>query len=127
MFYDNYFTHLNLKTMKEFLLLFRTDYDKVSKASPDQAEAMMKKWMDWLGGIAAQNKLTSKGNRLQSSGRIVKSDAIVTNGPYTDIKESIGGYTIIKADNYDEAVEMAKGCPVLLAGGNVEVREIDVI
>jgi hypothetical protein len=83
--------------------------------------------MDWLGGIAARNKLTSKGNRLQSSGRIVKSDAIVTNGPYTDIKESIGGYTIIKADNYDEAVEMAKGCPVLLAGGNVEVREIDVI
>jgi hypothetical protein len=55
-FIDNYFTHLNLKTMKEFLLLFRTDYDKVSKASPDQAEAMMKKWMDWLGGIAAQNK-----------------------------------------------------------------------
>jgi hypothetical protein len=113
--------------MKEFLLLFRTDYDKVSNASPDQAEAMMKKWMDWLGGIAAQNKLTSKGNRLQSSGRIVKSDNIVTNGPYTDIKESIGGYSIIKADSYDEAVEMAKGCPVLLAGGNVEVREIDVI
>ncbi|HEX5151608.1 MAG TPA: YciI family protein [Parafilimonas sp.] len=113
--------------MKEFLLLFRTDYEKVSKASVEQAEAMMKKWMDWLGGIAAQNKLASKGNRLQSSGRIVKSDNIVTNGPYTDIKESIGGYTIIKADNYDEAVEMAKGCPVLLAGGNVEVREIDVI
>jgi hypothetical protein len=113
--------------MKEFLLLFRTDYDKVSNASSDQAEAMMKKWMDWLGGIAAQNKLTSKGNRLQSSGRIVKSDNIVTNGPYTDIKESIGGYSIIKADSYDEAVEMAKGCPVLLAGGNVEVREIDVI
>lgn len=113
--------------MKEFLLLFRTDYDKVSKASAEQAEAMMKKWMDWLGGIAAQNKLTNKGNRLQSSGRIVKSDSIVTNGPYTDIKESIGGYTIIKADNYDEAVEMAKGCPVLLTGGNVEVREIDII
>ena len=113
--------------MKEFLLLFRTDYDNVSKASPDQAEAMMKKWMDWLGGIAAQNKLTSKGNRLQSSGRVVKNNNVVINGPYTDIKESIGGYSIIKAENYDEAVEMAKGCPVLLAGGNVEVREIDVL
>jgi len=113
--------------MKEFLLLFRTDYDKVSGASAEQAEAMMKKWMDWIGGIAAQNKLASKGNRLQSSGRIVKNDNIVTNGPYTDIKESIGGYTIIKADNYDEAVEIAKGCPVLLTGGNVEVREIDIL
>jgi len=57
----------------------------------------------------------------------VKNDNIVTNGPYTDIKESIGGYTIIKADNYDEAVEIAKGCPVLLTGGNVEVREIDIL
>ena len=113
--------------MKEFLLLFRTDYDNVSKASPDQAEAMMKKWMDWIGGIAAQNKLATRGNRLQSSGRIVKSNNVVTNGPYTDIKESIGGYSIIKANNYDEAVEMAKGCPVLLAGGNVEVREIDAL
>ena len=110
--------------MKEFLLLFRTDYDNVSKASPDQAEAMMKKWMDWIGGIAAQNKLATRGNRLQSSGRIVKNNNVVINGPYTDIKESIGGYSIIKANNYDEAVEMAKGCPVLLAGGNVEVREI---
>ena len=113
--------------MKEFLLLFRTDYDNISKASPDQAEAMMKKWMDWIGGIAAQNKLATKGNRLQSSGRIVKNNNVVINGPYTDIKESIGGYSIIKAENYDEAVEMAKGCPVLLAGGNVEVREIDVL
>ena len=113
--------------MKEFLLLFRTDYDNVSKVAPDQAEAMMKKWMDWIGGIAAQNKLATKGNRLQSSGRIVKSNNVVTNGPYTDIKESIGGYSIIKANNYDEAVEMAQGCPVLLAGGNVEVREIDAL
>ena len=109
------------------MLLFRTDYDIVSKVSPHQAEAMMKKWMDWIGGIAAQNKLATRGNRLQSSGRIVNSNNVVTNGPYTDIKESIGGYSIIKAKNYDEAVEMAKGCPVLLAGGNVEVREIDAL
>jgi len=48
--------------MKEFLLLFRTDYDKVSGASAEQAEAMMKKWMDLIGGIAAPNKLARKGN-----------------------------------------------------------------
>jgi hypothetical protein len=107
-FIKSIFYSIKLKMMKEFLLLFRTDYDNISKASPDQAEAMMKKWMDWLGGIAAQNKLATRGNRLQSSGRIVNSNNVVTNGPYTDIKESIGGYSIIKAKNYDEAVEMAK-------------------
>ena len=111
--------------MKEFLLLYRTDYTAMQQATAEQAEAMMKKWMDWLGGIAAQNKLTTNGNRLHNSGKIVKVNNVVTNGPYTDIKESIGGYSIIKADSYDEAVEMAKGCPVLNTGGNVEVREIN--
>ena len=113
--------------MKEFLFLYKADYANMSQNNPDQAESMMKKWMDWLGSIAAQNKLVSQGNRLQSSGKIVKSNNVVINGPYTDIKESIGGYSIIKADSYDEAVEFAKGSPILNAGGNVEIREIDAM
>jgi hypothetical protein len=111
--------------MKDFLLVYRTDYDNMQPGTPEQREASMKKWMDWLGNIAAQDKLASRGNRLQSSGKVVKSDAVVTNGPYTEIKESIGGFSIIKSDSYDEAVDLAKGCPILGVGGNVEVREID--
>lgn len=110
--------------MKEFLLIFKTDYSILQQRTEAEAQAMMKKWMDWLGGIAAQNKLIDRGNRLTNSGRIVKPNDIVTNGPYTDIKESIGGYSLIRAENYDDAVAMAKGCPVLTIGGNVEVREI---
>lgn len=110
--------------MKDFLLIFKTDYTMLQQRTETEAQAMMKKWMDWLGGIAAQNKLIDRGNRLADSGRIVKANDMVTNGPYTDIKESIGGYSLIKAENYDDAVIMAKGCPVLLMGGNVEIREI---
>ena len=84
----------------------------------------MKQWMDWLGDISSKNKLIDRGNRLDNSGRLVKPNDVVTNGPYSDIKESIGGYSLIKADNYEDAVAMAKGCPVLKMGGNVEVREI---
>jgi hypothetical protein len=113
--------------MKEFLFLYRTDYAKMQHATKEDADAMLKKWMDWLGGIAAQNKLTGKGERLHSTGKIVKADNIVTNGPYTDIKESIGGYSFIKASSYDEAVEFAKNCPVLSTGGSVEIREIDAM
>ena len=112
--------------MKEFLLIFRTDYSGISQRTAEQAQLMMQKWMDWMAGIAAQDKLVNKGNRLQPSGRIVKND-MVTNGPYMEIKESIGGFTIIKAESYDDAVEIAKGCPILLSGGNVEVREIEVL
>lgn len=111
--------------MKDFLLLYRTDYTAMQQATTEQVAAMMKKWMDWLGSIAAQNKLTDKGNRLHNSGKVLKGDNLVTNGPYTEIKESIGGYSIIKSESYDEAVELAKGCPVLFTGGDVEIREID--
>jgi hypothetical protein len=57
--------------------------------------------------------------------RVVKSNKVVTNGPFGDIKETIGGYIIVKANSVDEAVEFAKGCPVLHGEGNtVEVRKV---
>lgn len=110
--------------MTDFLLVFRDDYKAQPKASPDEMQATMKQWMDWVGGIAAQNKLVDRGNRLGSTGKTVRANNVVTDGPYTEIKELIGGYTIIKAGSYDEAVELTKGCPILEMGGNVEVREI---
>jgi hypothetical protein len=57
----------------------------------------------------------------------VKPGHIITNGPYTEIKESVGGYSIVKAASYDEAVELSKGCPIFDAGGSVEVREIAIM
>ena len=111
--------------MKEFLLIFRNDFNNLPKGSPEEMQAMTKKWMDWIGGIAAQNKLADRGNRLGSSGKVVKPNNVITDGPYSEIKESVGGYSIIKADSYEDAVDIAKGCPVLTMGGNVEVREID--
>lgn len=111
--------------MKEYLLIFRNDFNSLPKGSPEEMQAMTKKWMDWIGGIAAQNKLVDRGNRLASTGKVLKPDNVITDGPYSEVKESVGGYSIIKVDSYDEAVEIAKGCPVLTLGGNVEVREID--
>ena len=114
--------------MKDFLLVFRTDYNNMPKdPSPDQMQATTKRWMDWIGGIAAQNKLTDRGNRLVPSGKVVKPDSVIADGPYTEIKESIVGYSIVKADSIEEATELAKGCPILKIGGNVEVREISVM
>lgn len=113
--------------MKEFLLIFRSNLIPIPELSPEQMQANTKRWMDWIGGIAAQNKLSNKGNRLSNTGRVLKSDKTITDGPYAEIKESIGGYTIIKAGSYDEAVELARGCPVLSYGGNVEVREISAL
>jgi hypothetical protein len=110
--------------MKDFLLVFRNDYSTQPKASPEEMQAEMKKWMDWIGGIAAQNKLTNPGNPLGSAGKVVRPNNVITDGPYTEIKELIGGYTIVKAETIEEATGLAKECPILYVGGNVEVREV---
>lgn len=71
--------------------------------------------------------MTDRGNRLVPSGKVVRADNVIADGPYTEIKESIAGYSIIKAESIEEAAELAKDCPILAFGGNVEVREISVL
>jgi hypothetical protein len=111
--------------MKEFLLLYRGDVTNIPQRSPEEAQATTKKWIDWIQNLAAQNQLVDKGNRLDHSGKVVKEDNVVLNGPYTEIKESLGGYSLIKAESYEAAIDLVKDCPIFLSGGNVEIREIN--
>ncbi|MDB5154129.1 MAG: transcription initiation protein, partial [Mucilaginibacter sp.] len=77
------------------------------------------------GGIAAQNKFVSGTGLLFDGARVVGHNNVVTDGPFGEIKETIGGLIIVKADSVNEAVEFAKGCPVLQGEGNtMEVRKI---
>ncbi len=110
--------------MDEFILIFRhMDGGKI--ASPEQMQTWMKQTMDWIGGIAAQNKFTSGTGLPFDDARVVRHDKTVTNGPFGEIKETIGGFIIVKANSVEEAVEFAKGAPVLMGEGNtVEVRKI---
>jgi hypothetical protein len=120
-----FFTLLKFKKMNEFLLIFRRDFISTgTQPSPEHLQNMMKDWQHWMGGIAARNQLVSSGNRLSEDGKVVKTGAVVTNGPYVEIKEAIGGYILIRAASLDEAAEISKGCPILSIGGNVEVRPI---
>ena len=110
--------------MKEFMLIFRhPDGQKI--ASPEQIQVWMQQTLDWINGIAAKGKFV-QGNGLPfEDARVVHHNNIVTNGPFGDIKETLGGYIIVKADSVEEAVEFAKGSPVLAGEGNtVEVRLI---
>jgi hypothetical protein len=110
--------------MKEFILIFRHE-DGHKVASPEQIQIWMKQTMDWIGGIAAQGKMAGGNGLPFDDSRVVHSNKVVTNGPFGEIKETIGGYIIVKAESVEEAVEFAKGCPVLQGEGNsVEVRKI---
>jgi len=110
--------------MKEFLLVFRGDYNSMPNASPEEMQALTQRWMNWVAGFAAQNKVSDRGNSLVSSGKVLKSDGIISDGPYTEIKESIMGYTLIKSVSIEEATVLAQDCPIFSYGGSVEIREI---
>jgi hypothetical protein len=110
--------------MEEFALIMRHE-DGHKVASPEQIQIWMKQTMDWIGGIAALNKFSGVTGLPFEDSRVVRSNNVVTNGPFGEIKETIGGFIVVKADSVDEAVEFAKGCPVLQGEGNsVEVRKI---
>ena len=111
--------------MKEFVLIFRNSANGDFKPSPEQMQQVLTNWMSWMNGIASQNKLADKGNRLSmSEAKTVKPGDLVTDGPYTEVKEFINGYIIVKTATIDDAVALAKECPILKMGGHVEVRKV---
>jgi len=110
--------------MDEFLLIFRRAFmSPENQPAPDKLQESIKKWQDWFGSIAAQDKLVRPLQRWDLEGRLVNKDRETTNGPFAEIKESIGGMILIRAKDYNEAEEIAKGCPILELGGNVEIRK----
>lgn len=109
--------------MNEYLLIFRHE-DGSKIASPEQMQIWMQQTMDWLNKLAATGNFEGKGNGLVfDDAKVVHHNKTVTNGPFGDIKETLGGYVVVKANNADEAAEFAKGSPVLQGEGNtIEVR-----
>ncbi len=85
----------------------------------------MQKWMQWMGGLQQQGKFIG-GQPLEQSGKqILGSKKVVSDGPFMEGKEYVGGYLMIKAETLDEATEISKGCPILeFDNGHVEVRGI---
>ena len=111
--------------MKEFILLFRGGDTERKQLSPEQIQAHMKRWQDWIGSIA-QKELLVGAQPLEEGGKVLKGTAKkLTDGPFIEGKEILGGYVLLKANHIDDAIMIAEGCPNLeLETGTVEVREI---
>jgi len=109
--------------MSEFVLIFRRDYQtKEIQPNAEQMQEHLKHWADWFAGLAASDKLTRPVQRIDQQGRISGRYNSVQTGPYTERKDSVGGLVFIQATDYDQAVEIAKTCPVLELDGSVEIR-----
>jgi hypothetical protein len=111
--------------MKEFLLIFRMDIlTKEVQPSPEQMELYMADWMEWINAMSSKGQLAPGGNHLLPTGKLLRPNDELIEGPYVAHKESIAGYILILADNIDDAVCIARNCPILQGEGtSVEVRE----
>ena len=110
--------------MNEFLLIFRRDFTTAAaQPSTESLQQHFLAWKEWFESLAAQDRLVGSPKRWDGAGKVVRDAKDVTDGPYAEIKESIGGMLIIKASDYDEAAEVSKDCPIFAFGGNVEIRK----
>jgi hypothetical protein len=111
--------------MKEYLFLFRGGSREDMDPSVASSQEHMQKWLTWMGGLAEQGKLGGAQPLATTGKQLTGPKKVMTDGPFMEGKEMVGGYLICKADTYDEAVAIAGGCPILeYEDGHVEVREI---
>lgn len=108
---------------KEFMLLFRFEPSNDYQPTETEMNEMHQQWGAFIGNIAIQEKLVST-HQLGFEGVQISSDLYISEGIHIANKQTLGGNIIVKAASMSEAVEMAKGCPIIQMGGSVEVRNI---
>lgn len=110
--------------MSRYMLILKGGSEDWATYTPEQAQAMMQKYFEWSQEIA-QKGFMKAGDALKEGGRELSvSGGSVVDGPYAETKETIAGYYVIEASDYDQAVDVARGCPALLHNGSVEIREV---
>lgn len=109
--------------MSGFAYLYRGGSTR--DASPEQMQQQLQKWSAWFKDLGAHGNLKEIGHPLEGACMVVNgSQKLVTDGPYAEAKDVIGGFSIVEARDLAHAVELSKGCPILEAGGSVEVRPV---
>lgn len=110
--------------MPNYLMIYRSEPFDPSKIAPEEMQKSMDRWMKWIGEGFAKGWMVEPGDALMPDGRVVDKNRVVTDGPFMEAKELVGGYSIVKADSFDEAVTLAKTCPNIEEGGGVEIRQL---
>ncbi|MBI4626277.1 MAG: hypothetical protein HY736_24040 [Verrucomicrobia bacterium] len=114
---------MSTRSQNGYLLLFRgTDWHQ--GLSPEEMQQVADQWMAWFNRLKDQGTAVA-GNPLEREGKIVSGkNRVVSDGPFAESKETIGGYFLLKVGTMDEAVAIAQQCPGLPYGIRVEVRPV---
>ena len=114
--------------MAKYMLLLHDDTSGFASMSPADIQKMIEKYVAWGDRLRAGGIMVDGQKLADEPGKILKGAGNrmrVTDGPYSETKELLGGYYTIVADSYEQAIERAKDCPHFEYGGTMEVRAID--
>jgi len=112
--------------MKDFMMIFiGADYQQLG-LSPEELQGRMGKWFAWGQKMESQGILKGGEALVPTIKRVIGKDRTVSDGPFADIKEIVGGYYIVSAESADAVVEIAQDYPDWDLNGTVEIREIMV-
>lgn len=107
--------------MSEFIYLYRGGR---RGRTPEESQQIMQKWLDWMKELTTSGNLKDPGQPLEEEGKVVNGTGAITDGPYAEAKDLVGGFTLIEADSLQRAAQLADGCPILSVGGSVEIRPV---
>ncbi len=112
--------------MYDYMLIYKGGDPKwIENTSQEEMAASMQRWEAWMGALAAKEQLVSGGSPLDYSGNSISSDGVVTDLSSAELKELVSGYSIIKADDLEQATKLAKECPIFeYPNITVEVRQV---
>jgi hypothetical protein len=110
--------------MPKFLFVYRSEPFDMSKVSPEDMQKSMDRWTKWIGQGFAEGWLVDAGDALMPEGRLVDRNRVVTDGPFVESKEIVGGYSVVQADSFEAAINHARSCPNIAEGGSVEIRQL---
>ena len=110
--------------MAKFMFVYRGGKGEAKEMSAEQMQQAMQAWDHWIRGGMEAGWLLDGGDGLKPEGQVVQPDLSVTDGPFAESKELVGGYSMVEAPDLAAAVEFAKTSPMIAAGGSVEVREL---
>ena len=112
--------------MANFLYLYRGAERVTAGMSPQQMQDYLQRFVGWIGSLSERGRLSATTCApLEPGGRTLSGPkAVVTEGPYAEAKDLVGGFSVISARDLDDAVVLARECPFLGVGGTVEIRPV---
>ncbi|QDT25505.1 YciI family protein [Gimesia panareensis] len=110
--------------MPKYMFVYRGGHEGMEHTSPEEMQQVMQRWMDWIHAGIEAGWMLDGGAALKPEGAIVNPDLSVFDGPFTESKELVGGYSMVEASDLAAAIELAKSSPMPQSGGTVEVREL---